>query len=650
MASRRAWRWGLGAGLPLAALVLFLALFRWDWLIPVIEAQAAVKLGRPVTLQHLHVKLGRTITVTAEGLRVGNPPDFGDAPPLAHLPRAEVDVALAPLLRGAVVIPAVRLDQPQVELISRADGSTNYAFDVAGPAGEEADGDGPQIGALRIRGGKVHAGLAGLKADFAVDLNTEDLPGEEPALLAEAKGTYAAQPIDARFRGGAVLNLREAERPWPVDLQLANGPTRVSLKGTLRDPVKLAGANLRLEVQTPDMARLTPLTGVPFSPTPPFRASGRLDYAAGRFRFTDVEGRVGNSDIAGAYTVSTGARTDFTADLHSKRVDLADLGGVVGGTPGRAGTPGQTAEQRREIARAAASPRLFPTTPISIPRLQAADIHVRYRADSIRGQGIPFDGMEMVLDIVDGVIRLHPVTFKVGRGELFADATLTPQENGTLRAKADIELRRVDISRLMQAAGAGGAGSLGGVGRIETTGRSVSEMLGNGNGALTVVSVGGNLSALLADLSGLQFGKALLSALGVPERTQIECLIGDFALRQGALSVRTLLLDTESHVITGSGIAGLGKEVLDLRLRTDSKNFSIGSLPTSIGITGSFKSPAIAPDVAELGARAGAAVGLGVLFAPLALLPTIQLGVGENSQCERLTEAGRNGREGRGAR
>ena len=49
-------------------------------------------------------------------------------------------------------------------------------------------------------------------------------------------------------------------------------------------------------------------------------------------------------------------------------------------------------------------------------------------------------------------------------------------------------------------------------------------------------------------------------------------------------------------------------------------------------------------------AAAGAAVGLGVLFAPLALLPTIQLGVGENSQCERLTEAGRAGREGRGAR
>ena len=44
-------------------------------------------------------------------------------------------------------------------------------------------------------------------------------------------------------------------------------------------------------------------------------------------------------------------------------------------------------------------------------------------------------------------------------------------------------------------------------------------------------------------------------------------------------------------------------------------------------------------------ARAGAAVGLGILFPPLALLPTIQLGVGENSQCEALQSAGERRRQ-----
>jgi AsmA family protein len=641
MTGRRAWQWGIGFGLPLAALVLFLAFFRWDWLIPMIESRASVALGRPVTLEHLHVRLGRTITIVAEGLRIGNPEGFEPDPPLAALPQASVDVDLMALLRDrSVVIPSVTLGQPQVAMLGRADGTTNYAFNLGAPPGGEGSepSGGPQIGALRIQDGQVHAVIAGLKADFRVRLSTEDSPGGEPALVAEASGTYAAQPITAHFRGGAVLNLRDPDRPWPVDLRLENGPTRVALNGTVRDPVALRGADLRLDLQGPDMALLSPLTGVPIPATTPYRATGRLDYAEGRFRFTDVEGRLGRTDLGGAFTITVGGRTVLTADLRSRRVDLTDLSGFIGGTPGRVGTPGQTPEQRRALVRAEASPRLLPTTPISVPRLQAADIHLRYGADRIEGKGMPFDSLQAALDIEGGIIRLHPVRFGIGRGQLSGDFTLTPQEGGALHAKGELELRRVDISRLMQAAGAGGAGTLGGVGQIDATGRSVSELLGNGDGGLTVVTVGGNISALLADLSGLQFGKALLSALGVPDRTRIECLIGDFVLRRGALSIRTLLLDTESHVVTGSGIAGLGKEILDLRMRTDSKRTTIGSLPTTINVKGSFKNPSIQPEVGELAARAGAAVGLGVLFAPLALLPTIQLGVGENSECEHLTE------------
>ncbi|GGC42537.1 hypothetical protein GCM10011504_21210 [Siccirubricoccus deserti] len=633
----------MGLGLPLLALGLFVALFRWDWLIPLAEARASAALGRPVSIEHLHLDLGRTTTVTLEGLRIGNPPEFEAEPPFAEVPRVSLDLDAMALLRDrSLVIPTVRLDQPAVEMRSREDEKTNYAFNLGGDAASRPAVQGPQIGALLLRDGKVHTMLAGLRADFTVSLSTEEPPGEPPRLLANAEGRYADQPITAQLRGGAILNLRDPNQPWPIELTLANGPTRVALRGTLQDPLALRGADLRLDIEGPDMARLAPLTGVPIPPTPPFRVTGRLDYAEGAFRFEEVEGRLGRSDLNGRFAIIPGEdRPVLHADLHSRSVDLADLGGFIGAAPGRTDTPGVTPEQRRAVARAEASPRLLPTTPISIPRLRFADIHLRYRAAEIKGRAMPFDRMETVLDIEDGVIRLHPIRFGIGRGTLGGEFILEPREDGALHAKGEIELRRVDISRLMQAAGAGGAGTLGGVGRIETTGRSFSELLGRGDGALTVVTVGGNLSALLVDLSGLQFGNALLSALGIPARTEIECLIGDFALRRGTLSTRALLLDTESYVVTGGGELSLGREVLDLWLRTDSKRITIGSLPTPIGITGSFKSPQIRPAVGELAARAGAAAGLGVVFPPLALLPTIQLGVGENNQCEALTEKSR---------
>ena len=280
-----------------------------------------------------------------------------------------------------------------------------------------------------------------------------------------------------------------------------------------------------------------------------------------------------------------------------------------------------------------------------MPRLTAANVHLRYRAERVQGQNMPFDSMGADVDIVDGTVSLHPVFFGIGQGRLTVNGTLAPLEGGGLRAKLDIELRRADLSRLLGAAGAGGAGTLGGVARIEGSGKSLSEILGRGSGEATLVTVGGNVSSFLVDLSGLHFGNALLSALGIPARASIECMIADFGLQRGTLRTRTMLLDTDAHVVTGSGTLEFGREQLDLRIRTDTKRPTVASLPTPIRIGGTLKDPSLQPELAEAAARAGAAVGLGVLFPPLALLPTIQLGVGENSQCEALQGAGERRRQ-----
>ena len=75
-----------------------------------------------------------------------------------------------------------------------------------------------------------------------------------------------------------------------------------------------------------------------------------------------------------------------------------------------------------------------------------------------------------------------------------------------------------------------------------------------------------------------------------------------------------------------------------MHLRTDAKHFTIGSLSTPIRIAGPFKNLSVSPDVGELAVRGGAAVGLGLLFPPAAVLPTIQLGLGKNNDCGQLIE------------
>jgi uncharacterized protein involved in outer membrane biogenesis len=183
-----------------------------------------------------------------------------------------------------------------------------------------------------------------------------------------------------------------------------------------------------------------------------------------------------------------------------------------------------------------------------------------------------------------------------------------------------------------------GAGAIGGRAEIASTGNSVATFLGNGNGGLAVYMAGGNLSALLIDLSGLELGKAILSALGVPTRTNVDCMIGDFALRQGVVTTQALLVDTGEAIIGGQGDIDLKTQTIDFQMATHSKNFSIGNLPTPIKISGTLKHPSLGVGVAQLAARGGLAVALGFLAAPLAILPTIELGVGDPHKCGELVE------------
>lgn len=588
---------------------------------------------------HLHAQLGKVTHIDASDVIIANPDGFPEPTPFLQLARLGIDVDVMEFIRHrAVVIPAITLERPQIAAVATADGRDNYSFKFGEPSTADSSkpadpAASPKIGKLQITDGQAHVVIPKLKTDALVQVATQDIK-----IVASAKGTYAGQPVTGQLVGGALLSLRDTTQPYPIDLHLENGLTKASLVGTVEDPVKFAGANIRLALSGPDMALLLPLTGIALPKTPSYSINGQLDYADRHIQFRDFAGTLGSSDIGGTITVDPRAqRPDVTADLHSRRMDLEDLGGFIGSEPGRVGAPNQSPAQRQALVKAEASPQLIPNTPINLDKLRAADVHVKYHAAKVLGRSVPFDTFDVAADIVDGRITLHPLQLGVGTGHIVATIDLAPQRGDQIHAKADVKAQRLDVSRLMASTHAfEGAGRLGGQAAIDTTGNSLASMLKAGNGSLDLYMSGGNLSALLVDLSGLHFGKALLSALGIPTQAKVDCLVGQFTLQRGVLTTRTMVLDTSEAIVNGAGTVDVGREQVNYRLKTDSKHFTIGSLPAPIGITGPFKNLSIGPDLASIGARGGAAVGLGFLFPPLALLPTIQLGVGEDNRCNRV--------------
>ena len=588
---RRIRIWPFILALLVLAIVLLVLLWNWDWFIPLVDRQASAALGRRVSIEHLHVRLGRRTTVTADNVQIDNPAGFPQKALLARVGKLTVvaDV-MAYIHNRAIVLPQIGIDHADIAATAEPDGKNNFTLDMKSQPNAKPTPP-PQIGDLMISDSQAHFIDPRFKSDFIASISTpETAHGGVRSIVVEAKGTYAAQPVSGRFVGGALLSLRDAAHPYPIDIHLANGPTRVSVVGTVQNPVNFAGARVRASFSGPDMSLLFPITGIPLPHTPPFAISGNVDFAKPRFRLTDLEGRVGSSDLEGSITEDPQAsgKPDVTMDLSSRRVDLTDLGGLIGTTPGKKTTPGETPAQKRELSRGAAKKTLLPDTPIDLPRINAANVHLRYRGEHIENKYTPFDKLIMTLDLVDGRIRLHPIEVTISEGGIIANVDLQPESARNVHAIADINFHRLDLTRMMQATHAfQGKGIIGGEAKLDGHGNSLAGLLGHGDGEVKLALVGGgNLSALLVDIAGLEFGNAVLSALGVPSRTDIDCLVTDLPLRHGVLDFNVFLLDTQEARVTGSGDLNFADQMLDLTLTTRSKHFSVGSLPGPIHIQG----------------------------------------------------------------
>ena len=634
-------RIGLGVlGTLIVAIVLLVVFWNWDWFLPIVDREASATLGRKVTAAHLHVHLGRVTTARLDDVTVAEPSGFDTEPPVATVRHLTVAVGVWDYIRGrGIVVPRIDVDHAAADIIGRADGSNNYTFKFMQPSKTPAKpGPSPKLGVVTIEDSTVDVAMAKLRAKFRMDVHTTQDPAD-PArdrIVVAANGTYAAQPVTGHLVAGALLTLRDASTPYPIDLQVANGQTRVSLVGTVQNPLRFTGANLRLVFQGADMAQLYPLTGVPIPSTPPYRVAGHLDYSKSRIVFRDFTGRLGASDLGGTISVDPHDTPPMLrAILHSHAVNLADLGGFLGGSPGH-----PSENRQAHAGQAAHGTNVLPTAPISLPKLKAMNVDFAYKGDHIEGKFVPLDNITVDFAIRNGAVDLHRIDFGVGHGEFAGHGTLDPVAHG-VHADAAVTVRDVDLSHLLNATHAfHGKGIVGGGVRLDGTGGSIADLVAHGNGGVELyMRDGGDMSSLLPDLLGLEFSNALLSALGVPSRTNVDCFVAALPLHDGILNTQLFVLQTGEARTTGHGSVDLRDDTIHFALATRSTRFSVGSLPGPINIGGSLSSPSILPG-AEIVGRGVAAVALGVVFAPLAILPTVQFGVGKSQACQDAIHGG----------
>lgn len=563
-----------------------------DW----VTGRASAGIGHDIYAESLSVEWSWRPTVELTGLRVANA-DWAQADDLMRADRVAFKIHPWPLLRGDLVLDYLTLEAPHLDLERDGEGRANWSFSE-NPAGATAAegvspddrGDAPRIGRLEIRDGRIayRDPERGIDVEGTVATGKGEMDAPEPLAL-KLDGTLQDRPLTIDFTGGSILALRDGDDPYPVDLTITAGQTDFAMKGTFVDPVALEGADVTIELTGPNLSEIFPLFGVPTPPTPPYALSGRVTRDGKVWHVDKLEGRIGDSDIAGTATLDyRSERPMLTADLVSQTLDFDDLGPLVGATP--AYGEGETAseEQERTGRRLVEEGKLFPDIPIAAERLRLMDMNITFKAPKVISRTeLAVTSLEATVTVENGRAVADPFRMGVAGGVLSGELALNARED-IPSADADVSFEELALSAFFRDSEyfETMGGTLSGTLYIVGSGRSLADVMASADGDGVIEVSKGAFSGLLIEAAGVDLVEALVLYIGDDARVPIRCGAGRAVVKDGVAQFDRVVVDTADSVLYARGGVNLLDQTVDLYITADPKDFSLIDLNAPVRVKG----------------------------------------------------------------
>jgi uncharacterized protein involved in outer membrane biogenesis len=632
-------RWGQGLlaaiVLIIGAALIFLAQPNWNWARPLVSSIAAGKLHRPVTIDgNLRVHLfSLTPSATVAGLKIGQP-DWGAKaglkPYLAEVDHVAVTAELLPVFIGRIVLPRLEIDRPNVQLFQDKDGRANWDFSDGKNKGKPTRL--PPIRNFIITDGHLTLTSLQRKLTFTGTINAhEQANAGGQAFALTGDGSLNNRRFDLSASGGPLLNVRTSV-PYPFDMTVRAGDSRITAKGKVLHPFNLGELVGAVTVSGRDLADLYYLTGLSLPNTPAYRIAANVTRNDRIYDIAGINGRVGGSDLEGALKVDTSRnnRPYLTGDLRSRLLDFKDLGSLFGATAANA-------PQGAEISATPTAPttarRLLPDATLDIERIRGMDAKVRYKALSVKASPkLPLREVSLGVDLDHGLLILDPVEFSFPQGRLQGTARIDARK-AVQQNSLDMRLTGLAVQDFVPAIG--GSKPLEGIldARVKAsgTGNSVHKAAASANGQLTLVMPSGTIRQSFAELMGVNATKGLFQLLTKdPHETEVRCGVADFQIRNGIMQTNNAVFDTGVTRVNGSGTINLNDERLKLVFKGKPKKFRLTRVNVPIVIGGHLSAPKVGVDPGPAVVQGGLALALNTL------LPFVGIDYAKNANCAGL--------------
>lgn len=217
--------------------------------------------------------------------------------------------------------------------------------------------------------------------------------------------------------------------------------------GSVNDPMKMGGVDVQLKFSGDSLGELYDLTGVLLPDTPPFETDGRLvakidTEKSSVFDYRNFNGRIGDSDIHGSLTYTTGKpRPKLEGDLESRQLRLADLGPLIGVDSGKAAQKAKSAEQKKGEKDLQPADKVLPYDRFETDKWDVMDADVRFKGRKIEhGSTLPISDLSTHIILKNSDLHLQPLKFGLAGGTISSNIHLDGDKK-PMQGRADIQAR-----------------------------------------------------------------------------------------------------------------------------------------------------------------------------------------------------------------
>ncbi|SDH05407.1 AsmA family protein [Roseospirillum parvum] len=264
---------GLGALVVVAVIAVVVVLMTIDvnQYKPEIVAEVEKATGRQLTIDgDLGLSIGLSPAIGVDGVTFANA-DWGSRPEMVKVGHFAAEVDLFSLLGGGITVNRLVLEDADILLETKADGSGNWAMGPAeaAPAETEAapadSGEGgmsglPAIRAVTIKNARLTYidGTGGPGTELLIESLDAEADGLSGPLAVDLKAVFNQLPVTVVGDLPSVQALRSGG-PLPMDVTIETAGATLKVSGSIADALQQKGIDLAIALSGEQIARLAEL-------------------------------------------------------------------------------------------------------------------------------------------------------------------------------------------------------------------------------------------------------------------------------------------------------------------------------------------------------------------------------------------------------